>query len=268
MQGKQVDEMTSIRAGVALARKQHWLWLLPIAISLAGLLLSMLSLGEWPLPEPGLHLRATIPSSIPEISEIIAIPKLGLLSDSFGIFVILLAVLLFRLFLNAGYLAGGMRALRGESVDLPTFWADCKYFFKRLLLIGLLILLVVPISLVALALIHPIIALVAAVVAIMYLFFWEVAVVYEDLDLLAGFKRGHTIMRTYLGEIILLMLTVILISGAISLLLNWLAQTYWGYLLAILIWSIIGATLFIAVIHFYSELVQRDALQKLPETQN
>lgn len=258
--------MPRIRTGFDVVRKQHWLWLLPVVLSLGVLLLNMLSLGEWPLPEPGLQFRATIPSSIPEISGIISGPNLGLMSDSFGIFVILLAVMLFRIFLNAGYLAGGMRALRGEAVDMSTFWADCQHFFKRLLLIGLLLLFAAPISLVVLAAIHPIVALVAALVATIYLFFWEIAVVYEDLDLLAGFIRGHTIMRKNLYEVVLLVITVLSISGGVSLFVNSLAQYYWGYLLAILIWSVVGASLFIAVIHCYRELVERDVLQALPET--
>lgn len=107
--------------------------------------------------------------------------------------------------------------------------------------------------------IHSIVALVAACAAVIHLFFWEIAIVYEDLGLQAGLIRGHMIMRSSLGEVARLLITILLTSGIVSLLLTWLAQYYLGYLLAILIWSIIGASLYVAVIHCYSELVKRDA---------
>lgn len=249
--------MSRIKACFDVVHKQRWLWLLPVVLSLGRLLLNMLLMGEWPLSGPGLQFRATIPASIPEIGDMISPQQARLASDSLGIFVLLLAVMLFKIFLSAGYLAGGMRALRGEPVDMPTFWADCQHFFKRVLLIGLLLLFAGTISLVVLAAIHPIVALVAAFVAIIYLFFWEIAVVYEDLDLREGFTRGHTIMRAYLGEVTLLLIAILSTSGIVSPLLNWLAQYYLGYLIAILIWSSIGASLFVAVIRCYCELVDR-----------
>ncbi|HHW98725.1 MAG TPA: hypothetical protein GX738_03735 [Firmicutes bacterium] len=90
------------------------------------------------------------------------------------------------------------------------------------------------------------VALVAACVAVIHLF-WEIAIVYEDLGLQAGLIRGHTIMRSSLGEVARLLITILLTSGIVSLLLTWLAQYYLGCLLAILIWSIIGASLYVAV---------------------
>ncbi len=246
--------MAELKAGFDVVRKHHWLWLLPVVLSLGGLFLNMLLLGEWPLSPPGLHFKATIPASIPEIGNIIPGPNLGLASGSFGVFVLALVVTLFKTFLNAGYLAGGVRALKGESVDMPTFWADCQHFFKRSLLIGLLLLFAAPVSFAVLAAIHPIVALVAAFVAIIYLFFWQIAIVYEDLGLREGFTRGHTIMRENLSEIVPLLLIILLMSGVASLILSPLARYYWGHLLAILIWSFVGASLFIALIHRYSEL--------------
>lgn len=108
------------------------------------------------------------------------------------------------------------------------------------------------------ALIHPLLILAAAPVVAAYLFFWEIAVVYEDLELREGFKQGHTIMRTYLSEFIVLVTILLIVTGAISIPLNWLAQTQLGYLAAILIWSVVGSTLFLCVLYYYHDLFNRD----------
>ncbi len=251
--------MTWVKAGFNVVRKQHWLWLLPVVFSLGMLLVNMLFLEKWALPDLGFLLRVTIRASIPEIDDVIPRPNLGSTLDSFGVFVLALAISLLKSLLTAGYLAGGLRALRDEEVDMPTFWADCQHFFLRLLLIGLLWLLVSNIASNVLELVHPLVSSMVGVVTVIYLFFWEIAIVYEDLGLLAGFMKGLAIMCRNLGEVIRLLITIFLTSGVMSLLLNRLAQYYLGYLLAILVWSFIGASLYIAVLHCYSELEKRGA---------
>lgn len=246
--------------GLNTVRREHWLWLMSAALSLLNLFLNMLILGAWPLIGSGLHFKIAFPTSIPTVSDVIANPQIQLTASSFGSFVLLAVLWLFTIYMTGGYLAGGMRALRGEIVDMSIFWADCQYFFQRMLLAGLFLILLTVVLFTLLAVIHPIVALIALIAVLLYLFFWQMAIVYEDMDLLAGLKRSHAIMKLYLSEVIALVITIGLASGITSLVLNWFAKYYTGYLLAVFIWSFVGAVLFIAVLHSYIELVKKHKL--------
>lgn len=125
--------MLRVNEAFRLVRKHHWLWLLPVIISLAGLGINLLRLGLWPLTSPGFRIRVTLTSSLPLSGDILATPNLVTLSIPFGIFMLSLILLLIRLFLTGGYLAGAVRLLKGESIDAASFWSDCRYFFGRLL---------------------------------------------------------------------------------------------------------------------------------------
>ena len=256
-----MDELT---AATKVVRKHHWLWLLPVALSLFSLWLQLLVAGEQQLVPPGVQWKATIPTSIPTMSDILSSAQPDLATASPGKFLLMLPLMLIGTFLTGGYLAGGIRALHGEAVDWPTYWADCRRFFARLLLLDLLLLFVGILVLALIAAIHMLLFLIAVVAAFVYLFFWPIAIVREDLTIKEGFERGHTLLRANWSRVIPLLLIILLASGLASLPINWLAQSFHGYLVAMPIWSFIGSIFSVAVLCCYDQLVSREATEAQP----
>ena len=160
-------------------------------------------------------------------------------------------------FFSGGWLATVFAALRGQELTSKELLEQSRYFFGRLLAARLLTLLVSLIGLLILAIIFWPLIFVLVVAMLIYTFFWELAIVCEDLSAAEGFTRGHQLLWANLGEVLGALLPIAVLCAMISVIANFMAQTPLGYVLLIPIWSYLGGILAVIVCDFYRGLTQR-----------
>lgn len=251
--------MHDLSVGGNLVRRNPWTWLLAAALSTFGLFESMV-FGLAPLVKGGFSIKFTVPLGIPDLSSILQgqTSELGAGVGGAGLLLGLLGLLL-NAYLSGGYLGGIFRLLRGRAVAPQDFWTDCQGYFVRMVLVEVLTLMSVIMAGSMSFVLGPLV-----IIAIFFLlsvtFFWQFAVVRDNLSLERAISRGWWLMRSNFREVLGLILLVFLLTGAVSLLANFLAQTFTGYLVDILVWASIGSAFSAAVCSLYDRLTTRDPI--------
>lgn len=243
-----------------ITRKHKWLWLLPTVLSLAGLLVALL-LGFFPTVKTGFHLKFYVPSGMPSLGSILQLEQLEISTAvTAPTLLFVIGSLVVNTFFSGGWLATVFAALRGQELTREELWEQSRYFFGRLLVSRLLTLFGTIFGLLFLAMILGPIVLLLAVAILFYTFFWELAIVCEDLSVGEGFTRGHQLLRANFGEVLGTLLPMAVLCAMFSAIANFIAQTPLGYVLLIPIWSYLGGSLSVMVCGLYKELTQRPLL--------
>ncbi|MDF1499378.1 MAG: hypothetical protein P1P76_02775 [Anaerolineales bacterium] len=175
----------------------------------------------------------------PELSRTLeTIPEGTWIAIAIGVFFVLLLLALLFWVLGAlgqsGLIAGFQAANAGEEVTLSSaFQMGTKFFWKllviqiivgvvTLILIGGLLLFgiggtVLTLGLGLLCLLPLICILIPIGIAIgVYTTFTKVALVIEDLDILAAFKRAWEVIRDHPGDVIVMSLILLIGGGVVS----------------------------------------------------
>jgi len=245
--------------GFRVLRKNRWIWLLPTVLSLVSLLLTPL-FGFFPTVQRGIHIKFAVPTGMPDLDSILKLEQMNIgVPVRPQMLLFALISILVDTFFTGGWLAMVFAALRGTEPDKTDLWEQSRYFFSRLLLTRILTLLVGIFGLVLLAIfLGPLafILLILAFVGLMYVFFWELAIVGEDLSVGEGFTRGYEVLRANLGEVLRVVLPIALYTAIISLVANLIAQHILGYVLLIPVWSYIGGGFSAAICALYERLTK------------
>lgn len=249
-----------IQNSFTIIRKHKWLWLLPTVLSLVGLLFALL-LGSFPTVKPGFHLKVTVPNGMPSLDSILQLEQMSTTTALTAPTILLaLASLVVSTFFSGGWLAAVFAALRGQELTQEELWEQARYFFGRLLVSRLLTVFGTIFGILFLAMILGPIVVLLAVAIVIYIFFWELAIVCEDLSVGEGFTRGHQLLRANFWEVLGTLLPMALLCAMFSAIANFIAQTPLGYVLLIPIWSYLGGSLAVMVCGLYRELTQRPML--------
>ncbi len=239
----------------AIVRRHKWVWLVPTALGLGWLMISLL-LGAIPAVKEGVHFKFTVPNGMPSLDSILQMQQQPI-NEAMGGPVLLLTVIGMAIgaFLTGGWLAGVFSALRQQDTDQAEFMENCQRFFGRLLAARLITFVVMVFGVLTLAMVLGPLVFVLMLVALIYTFFWELAIVREDLSVSEGFTRGHRLLTGRLGEVLGFLLPIGLLTGFLSVFANLLAQSFVGYVLMIPVWSFIGGGFSVAVAALYDRLV-------------
>lgn len=249
-----------LQNGFHVLRKNNLIWLLPTVLSLVGVLLST-SFGSFPTVQPGVHIKFTVPTGMPDLDSILKLEQTPIhVPARPQVLLYALINLLVYSFFTGGWLALVFAALRGEEPDQTDLWERSRYFFGRLLVTNLLsVLAVVCGVLLLIPLLGPLallVLLILAVIAIMYVFFWQLAIVGEDLSVGEALHRGYRVFRANVGEVLKVALPIMLFTALISLVANPIAQHIYGYILLIPVWSYIGGGFSAAICALYERLTR------------
>ncbi|MFZ7103713.1 MAG: hypothetical protein ACOWWO_13810 [Peptococcaceae bacterium] len=242
--------MERIGLGFKILRENLWLWLVAIGFNMMLYVLNLVC-NNLPLVPPGIHLKFAMPNNIPEMSGILQQPQTQGININFSLLSLVIAPLL-----AGGFLAGIFKIIKGETMTKEIFGQDCKYFFIRLLGVNILTFLFMLAALLP-AFLFPPLAIISLIFVMYYTYFWQLALVKEDLQIMEAFHRGHTIFKDNLSRVIGLLFPIAILSAFIGVPLNILAQEPLGYLLAIILWTFSGSILAIAVISLFADL-QKD----------
>lgn len=243
--------MERIGLGFKILKENLWLWAIPLGIDFLGLALAILT-NTLQLVPPGFHLKISVPNSLPSVANILKTSQtngieLGGGSALFIVFIVL------GPFLAGGFLNTIFKILKNNTADKASFLADCKYYFLRLLGVSILTFLFFLAVTLPAMLIFPLLGIVA-ILFIMYLtYFWQMSLVYHDLEIMEAFSKGREFFKNNFSQILSLFIPIAIFAGIISIPLNTMAQDVLGYALAILIWSFVGSIFAIAVISLYND---------------
>ena len=253
--------------GFGVVRKYKWIWLLPTLLSLAGLLLGLL-FSFVPIVKPGVHLKFTVPTGMPDVDSILKLEQTDIGALQPPLLLLTLISIIVNAFFSGGWLAMVFAALRGEEAAQINFWGRSRYFFGRLFAARVLTVLVGIFGLLFLALLLGPLALLLLVLvplAIAYTFFWELAIVCENLSVGEGFTRGYQVMRANVGEVLQVALPIALFSAVASLIANLVAQHIYGYILLIPIWAFVGSVFSVAICALYQRLALSSPMPPINE---
>lgn len=244
--------------GFEVVRRHSWAWLLPTALSLIGLMIS-LTVGLLPVVKPGIHLKLVVPNGMPTVDSILQLETSDLgVAVSPSVLLITLFSMALSAFLSGGWLSGVFAAIKGQAdvLNQETFMERGRYFFGRLLGARVLTFIGTLVAVFGVGLLLGPLALLMLLVAMVFTFFWELAIVREDLSIGDGFSRGYQLMRANLGEVISTALPIALASALISAVANLMAQSFIGYVALIPIWSFIGGAFAVNICGLYDRLVE------------
>lgn len=206
--------------------------------------------------KPGVHLKFTVPAGMPDVDSILAQEQLDTaiyVKPSLLIFIII--NMLVNAYFSGGWLSLVFSAIKGENADPSGLWERSRYFCGRLLMARILTLLLGIVMVFSAFILGPL-AVILPVALLILTFFWEQAIVCEDLLLGEGFTRGHEVLRANLGEVFMVALAIGLFSTLASLVANLIVQNMLGYLLVIPIWSFVGGVFSVAMCALYQRLAQ------------
>ena len=105
-----------------------------------------------------------------------------------------------------------------------------------------------------LLLVFPPLVIVAIIFFVYLTYFWQLALVKDDLEILEALNKGKTVFKNNLSPVLGQIFTVAIISAIVGVPLNIMGQSVIGYGLAIIIWSFVGIGLSISIISLYDDL--------------
>ena len=244
--------MIYIEKAYKIVRDNFWLWLLPLAIVMLGFFWS-LSMALWPLVKPGFHLKFVVPVGLPSMAQILQQQEVPLIGGSGLVLLGGLAGIIslgVSAFVSGGWLHSAFRLLNGEQVLQEEFLAASAKFLLRLVGLRLLNILLVTVVVLPLGMIFPPFALFAILFAMALTFFWEIAIVKEDLGVIGGLQRGWEVFKANVSEVLSLALLTGFATAVLSIIINGLAQSMAGYPLAAVSWIFISSVFSVAVCDF------------------
>lgn len=247
-----------LRSSFQVVRKHSWVWLLPAALSLLGLMIS-LTVGLLPAVKPGINFKSVVPNGMPTVDSILQVETSDLgVAISPSVLLITLFSLVLSAFLSGGWMSGVFSAIRGQSdvLSQEQFMERSRYFFGRLLGARVLTFVGTLVGVLTVGLLLGPLALLMLLVAMVFTFFWELAIVREDLSLGDGFTRGYQLLRANLGEVFSTALPIALGSALFSVPANLIAQSFIGYVALIPVWSFVGSAFAVSICGLYDHLVQ------------
>lgn len=249
--------------GFNLAKKYY-----PLALVAA--LLDLVNLGDIShRAQAGLHFKATIPSAMPTLTQILPdAPNVG------GSFVNLdfpfsylgaigliafLGFIILNSYVKGGFLGCVLEGLKGGEVSKEVFFAYATKFWSRFLIqtiivfaavifLGLLSMSIGPLAL---------LFIIALLAAFLLLFFWDYILVREDLNVVDAAEESWRLVIANLGSVILFILPILLLTAIFSVIANMLAATPL-VLLAILAYAVFATGIIFAVMSFYMELTPEE----------
>lgn len=251
--------MSDISRGFNVVRRNPWVWLLPVGLSLFGLFFGLLS-GSVPLAKPGFNVKFTIPTGIPDLSSVIQTEQGTLSVAGFGLILTLLLMAL-SAYLTGGWLAGVFRHISGGDVSRDSFFAACSYFFGRVFAAQLITTGIFIFGVILFGVVLGPLAIVLALVLMAFTLFWSLAIVKDDLGLGNAFTRGYQTLFTFFGEALGVLAPILVASSLASIPLHLMAQSVVGYAVAVPIWAFVGGGLSAAVCALYVRLSGQTAPQ-------
>ncbi|KJS21341.1 MAG: hypothetical protein VR72_11395 [Clostridiaceae bacterium BRH_c20a] len=238
--------MERISLGFRILKENLWLGWVALAFNFFVFFIELIT-KSLPLVPPGFHLKFAMPNGIPEMSSILQQPQVQ------GININLSSIaLIISPFLVGGFLSAIYRLLENKKTDKEIFIEDSKHFFLRLLSINVIIFLLMLASM--LLLVFPPLVIVAIIFFVYLTYFWQLALVKDDLEILEALNKGKTVFKNNLSPVLGQMFTVAIISAIVGVPLNIMGQSVIGYGLAIIIWSFVGIGLSISIISLYDDL--------------
>lgn len=238
-----------------LITHQRWIWLAAVAVMLVEFSLAAF-FSSVALVQADFAIKFVVPAGIPDESDILELPQLPLGElDSPGLMLMLLYMAL-RAFLTGGWYGGIFGLLRGETREPTSFWDDCRHYFGRCFIVGLL-LLILGLVVVGLSTMLGPLFVIVWLLTIPLTFFWMMALVREDLGVGTAFQRGWETALGSFGELVGFMLLVAACTALLSIPLNLLARFPLGYLAAIVIWGYAGSVFAVSACVFYQQLREK-----------
>lgn len=245
--------MERISLGFKILKENIWLGFIPLCLNLFIYLIEI-STKKLPLVPSGIHLKFAMPNSIPEMSGILQQPQ----TSGFNIDLSIIALFIAP-FLVGGFLTSIINLYQEQQVTKDTFVENCIYFFARLLGANILTFLLMIVTFLP-AFIFPPFVIISLVIILYYTYFWQLALVTEDLQIMDALVVGKDLLKANLSQVARLLIPIALLSAVISLPLNILGQNPLGYLLAIFIWSFVGTIFAIATISLFVDLAKNPEL--------
>lgn len=218
----------------------------------------------------GFRVSLTIPGAMPSIVPVLSeysyvfninIPLGGLQGGLVAIFMGIMFFLL-GIFLKGGFLGSVFSGLKGESFSLGTFIGCGKKFFGRFMLQILFMIFVILVSIFPYIVIIDIIisilgflgvvltavmSFVLVLALIFLLFFWDYAMVVEDIGVIDGAKKSWNVVKNNVVAVFIAILCILIANILLGILAS--LMVWAGLILAVL--AIIGYAYFATVIIFF-----------------
>ncbi|MDW7650244.1 MAG: hypothetical protein SCK29_05700 [Bacillota bacterium] len=216
---------------------------------------------------PSIHIKLTVPSSLPSIANLL--PEASSLTTGpsdpvfMGItaypgtlmvgFLGVLITLVVIPYLKAGYLGTIAQDLKNTEPAL-SFTQLARKYFVRLFILQLLtiaaFLIITPLMMIPLI---SAVVIIGMLILIILLFFWDYSVVYDDLDIVTAFKKAlgiftgnFPVMAAVLLPIALLLLPLTAFTSVV--------MTTPAFIAVIALYAYIGAVLVSGFMYLYANL--------------
>lgn len=254
--------MSYIRRAYRIVIDNPWLWLVPFALAMYSFVWS-LRMGLWPIVKPGLNFKFGVPVGLPIMSQVIQ-ERLGV-GQTVGLAGGLTAVLSLAIdaYLSGGWLTAIFKLIAGETVSFDDFVRGSSRNFLPLAALRLVNILVLTVLVLPLGMLFWPLAFAALIGILALTFFWQIAVVKENLGVLSGLWRGWAVLRSNFREVLPLAALTGILSSLISAIINQLAQTKFTYPIGVVAWMVIGSVFTVAVCALYTSLTDESSSQKL-----
>lgn len=253
-------ELDFLSRGFILTKKFYPLMMIPIVFDI-------LQLGDILRRAHGFHLKLTVPSAIPSLTQILAESQnqsnggftvnlpFNFAGGAFAI-VLLILFMLASAFLKGGFLGSILAGVHGKRVNSDIFISSAKTYFSRFLLQYVIIFLFIS-ALVPIVLIFGPLAfllLIGILVLFFYLLFWDYILVVENENLLDAAKISIKLIHNNLGKVLSFILPIVIITAILGIIVNAIvAYSMIIALIAIVIYAYFGTAVIFAMMSFYLE---------------